>query len=150
MSDEAFETFIQKSLGARSFTFILRGKEVLPCPNFIEWAEWFATTERTLCKTEIKEFLISTVFLGVDLGYGPNEEPLVFETMIFGETQDTKLLDSIVELRQTLPYQWRYFSYDDAMAGHVKACELLKALVDRADAEVAAALNKRHVPPETN
>lgn len=57
----------------------------------------------------IADVRISTVFLGLDqhLGDGP---PVLFETMIFGGDYDQ--------------YQWRYHTWDEAIAGH-KAAVLL-------------------------
>ena len=65
---------------------------------------------KVLFKSRIENFLVSTVFLGIDhrfIGRGP---PLLFETMTFKD-----------EIAQDLK---RYSSYDDAETGH-------KTVVDR-------------------
>lgn len=55
---------------------------------------------------------VSTVFLSHDHAYGGGQ-PVLWETMIFGgEHSDT---------------QERYTSYEDAVAGHAKCVEMVKA-----------------------
>ncbi len=53
--------------------------------------------------------LLSTVFLGVDHSF--IGEPVLFETMIFGGKHDGR--------------QWRYTTFDDAIANHKKLKEQL-------------------------
>ena len=61
-----------------------------------------------------KDIYVSTVFLVLDHSFGEGP-PLVFETMIFGGELDQ--------------YQERYSTYQQAEAGHLKACrEARKAL----------------------
>lgn len=77
-----------------------------------EWAQWFETADRYVAKTGSREegkVFVSTVFLGLNhqWGYGP---PLLFETMIFGGEHDQ--------------YQDRYSTWEEAEAGHKKACEM--------------------------
>lgn len=66
--------------------YILKDRIPVPCPNPIEWAKSYETSERVVAKTELEGgVLVSTVFLGIDLNfYGGS--PLVFETMIFDAT----------------------------------------------------------------
>jgi hypothetical protein len=52
---------------------------------------------------------VSTVFLGLDHSFGEGP-PQLFETMIFGGEHDE--------------YQERYSTWDEAEAGHKKACKL--------------------------
>jgi hypothetical protein len=55
---------------------------------------------------------VSTVWLGIDHGFGFSEHPIIFETMIFGGLYDE--------------YQLRYNTEEQALAGHemiVKALE---------------------------
>lgn len=90
--------------------YILDGKELKPV-TLIEWAEWFQNADRVLAKDIIDSVIVSTVFLGLDhsFTYGP---PIVFETMIFGGEHDQ--------------YQERYSTYDEALAGHKKALDMVK------------------------
>ena len=54
---------------------------------------------------------VSTVFLGIDYGFGAGE-PVLFETMIFGGKHDG--------------FQNRYLTWKEAEKGHKKAMELVK------------------------
>ena len=62
------------------------------------------------------EIFISTVFLGMDHGWGdrenPNYKPLLFETMIFGGEHND--------------FQTRYHTYKEAVEGHEYALNLVK------------------------
>ncbi len=46
--------------------YILKGKEVAPCPDTIEWDKWFATANRKVARETIGDSDISTVFLGLN------------------------------------------------------------------------------------
>ena len=56
-----------------------------------------------------EDIRVSTVFLGLDHGFGA-EEPVLFETMIFGGEYDE--------------YCERYCTWDEAVEGHAKAVEM--------------------------
>ena len=59
---------------------------------------------RRVAQTLVGEANVSTVFLGIDhvlFGGGP---PILFETMVFGGQYDDR--------------QWRYSTWDEAVAGH--------------------------------
>lgn len=64
----------------------LEGKKAVPCDNLIEWAKWFETADRHLAAEDIGDSRISTVFLGIDHGFGA--EVRLFETMVFGGELD--------------------------------------------------------------
>jgi hypothetical protein len=56
------------------------------CNNAHEWAEWFANAgeRRIVAQDEIGDFLVSTIFLGVDPTASIDAAmPLLFETLIF-------------------------------------------------------------------
>ena len=82
-------------------------------------------------KTYIKNFIISTVFLGIDHNIDDdyedwnvpeNHTPLLFETMIFDQSSEECLHD----------YQMRYSTYDQAQNGHCKVVEIFqKHLIKR-------------------
>ncbi len=104
--------------------YILEGQKVVPCEDIVKWGAWFENVDRVVAKMEIgspvwmiwigKLFrtsrfdpvCISTVFLGMNHSLG-DEEPELFETMIFGGKYDGK--------------QWRYADWEEAVAGHKKA-----------------------------
>ena len=65
-------------------------------------------------QTVVGEAHISTVFLGMDHNFlGPT--PKIFETMILGGRYDE--------------WQWRYATWDEAVAGHEYAVRLVKGEV---------------------
>jgi len=75
--------------------------------KFFSWAMWFEVASRdrrrVIKSTQVDEFIrVSTVFIGL--------ERELFETMIFGGQHNQ--------------YQDRYYTYEDALAGHQRACEL--------------------------
>ena len=83
-------------------------------PNVLVWSAWMKKNnkKRRVAKNKIGCVIISTVFLGVDTGWEPDEPPQVFETKIFGG--------------QLSGYQKRYFSWDKALEGHAKFVERVK------------------------
>lgn len=76
--------------------------------SLMRWGEWMASTrnERRVVRNKIGDVLVSTVFLGLDHGYGSGP-PILWETMIFGGKHDR--------------YQERYSTRADAEAGHQRA-----------------------------
>lgn len=40
--------------------------------------------DRIVEKTDVDQVTVSTVFLGIDHGFGSSDKPIVFETMVFG------------------------------------------------------------------
>lgn len=78
------------------------------------WSEFFANIERRrVGRDEIDNIVISTVFLGIDHGFGISERPILFETMIFDESGNEV-------------YCRRYYTWDEAEAGHHEAVEFVK------------------------
>lgn len=77
----------------------------VPVDNVLQWAEWIDTADRHVRLNRLPgDVSVSTVFLGVN-------PPLLFETMIFGGKLNGR--------------QWRYCTWDEAMAGHEQALNLL-------------------------
>ena len=89
---------------------ILINKKVVPCEDLRTWAQWIQQAHRHVEETHIGQVRISTVFLGLDHGFG--RVPLWFETMIFGGEHDQ--------------YQERYNSWTEAETGHKRAVELVE------------------------
>jgi hypothetical protein len=80
-----------------------------PEPDLFAWGKFMADTrnERQVARDQIGTVLISTVFLGVDHGWGNGRSaPVLWETRVFGGPLD-----------QT---QERYTSRADALAGHAR------------------------------
>jgi hypothetical protein len=94
-------------------TYILDGRNPIPCADFMTRARWFQTSGRHVAKTDVGEVRVSTVFLGFDrsFGHGP---PLLFETMIFGGSFDRD------------KYQERCSTWEEAEAQHAEAVEVAR------------------------
>jgi hypothetical protein len=65
------------------FFYILDGKGKPVESDIRKWSEWFEGANRTLCRTEIRDITISTVFLGIDHSFDGGT-PVLWETMVFG------------------------------------------------------------------
>ncbi|MFA6066850.1 MAG: hypothetical protein WC707_06740 [Candidatus Babeliaceae bacterium] len=90
--------------------YILKGKTPVECNDLMEWAKQMEGKNRIVEQSQFEDVKVSTVFLGLDHSFGDGE-PLLFETMIFGGEHDQ--------------YQDRYSTWDEAVEGHKKACELV-------------------------
>lgn len=88
------------------------GRTPIPVDDTDAWVRWYESSCEGL-KTEINGALVSTVFLGLDHGFPGADEPILWETMIFGHAE----LEG---------YQERYSNYEDAMKGHELAVNLVK------------------------
>lgn len=85
-----------------------------PIPaTLTEWAEWWNNFDnRRMARTNLgKDLCVSTVFLGVDHGFGDGDRPVLFETLVQGDSDGEEMMN-------------RYTTFDDAIAGH-------KAMVGR-------------------
>ena len=92
--------------------YILDGKKVVPT-DFVTWSNWFETADRVIALTETSKGTVSTVFLGLDHGWGSGGPPLVFETMVFGGKHDQE-------------YQTRCSTYEEAEQMHKDALVFLE------------------------
>ena len=83
-------------------TYILKGHEPVPCPDIVWWSFWFETADRQVRDTARDDVRVSTVFLGIDHGFGGRRK--LFETMLFvnGSSVDCE----------------HYSTWDEAAAGH--------------------------------
>lgn len=88
----------------------------VPEPDMMRWAQWFEHANRRVDYTQITSVLtVSTVFLGVDhrhFGKGP---PVLYETMVFGDADDTDHGEDR-----------RYSTWDDAATGHAMVVKRLR------------------------
>ena len=101
----------------RPLKYVLDGKT--PVPSDDPWAVEKAIGTK-LALSFIEDARISTVFLAIDHGLWL-PEPVLFETMIFGGE-----LDGL---------QWRYSTWDEAIAGHHTAVKQVEnAVAERAPA----------------
>ncbi len=88
--------------------FILKGKDFIEV-DFVTWAKWFETADRTVKKDKNDEITVSTVFLGLNHSWNKNAPPLLFETLVFGGEFDGEMQ--------------RYTTYEESEAGHDSMCE---------------------------
>lgn len=78
--------------------------------DVLVWGAWFACFKnRLIARDAVGDATVSTVFLGIDHGYGQNHTPVLFETMVFGGPNDGEL--------------WRYETKQAALDGHRRAVE---------------------------
>lgn len=108
------EILIEKHL---MFYILNEDKTYTPC-TLNEWMEQFVKVkQRIVRQTNYNEYFISTVWLGLDHQYSPDENasPLVFETMIFHRSN-----------RGVDIYCDRYTTYQEALDGHEKALDWVK------------------------
>lgn len=79
----------------------------------LEWARFLENgSNRTLALTKGKGWKVSTVFLGLDHGFGISKAPVLWESMVFGGPLDGQMR--------------RYDDWERAHTGHlwfVKECE---------------------------
>lgn len=111
-------------------TYTLEGHAPVPCPDIGKWGRWMESGDRRVALTDLGAVRISTVFLGVDHGYGPSREPILFETMAFVDGEGAEF--------ETWGFA-RYASWEEAEAGHARAVALCKRAIDEAG-ETSAAL----------
>lgn len=84
--------------------YILVGKQVVSCSDLMTWAEWLETADRHVRDTARDDVRVSTVFLGLDHGFGDDGPPVLFETMVFVNGAEAGCE--------------RYCTWDEAEAGH--------------------------------
>lgn len=89
--------------------------------DLMTWANWFENPKnpgRITKQTTVKKVRISTVFLGLDHGWGMSKNPVLWETMIFNSN-----------LKGLKDYQVRYSSLKDAKAGHEYAVKFAEYIL---------------------
>ena len=85
--------------------------------QFFDWSERW-NQQRSILHEEVAPGLfVSTIFLGIDHSYSidPDHTPLLFETMVFNDYEAGD--------------QWRYHTYDEAVAGHAAVVEMIRARI---------------------
>jgi hypothetical protein len=87
--------------------YILKGHTPVLEDDIRVWAEWMLAADRVVKSDIVQGVHISTVFLGLDHGWGPDRKPVLFETMIFGGDLDE--------------FQRRYHTWEEAEIGHAEA-----------------------------
>jgi hypothetical protein len=97
-------------------------KRPVPCSREEAWGDQPSTQ---MADTSTEHFRISTIFLCIDHGFSDDGPPICFETMVFDKQGHTaKFPDDDAEFVAHEDFgQWRYATYEDAMAGHQQAVD---------------------------
>lgn len=95
---------------------------VIPEPDIRRWAEWVEKHEnRRVAEDYVAEvYRVSTVFIGTWEGE-------LFETMVFDDSQ----IDSLGLRGVDVGYQVRYQTWEEAVAGHEQAKEIMAMKIKR-------------------
>jgi hypothetical protein len=124
--------------------FLLDENNNLVSCTILEWASFFSANpkRRIVEQTDLDHVYVSTVFLGLDHRWGEGP-PLVFETMTFSqERHSVDLGERSTEVRESFD-QWRYSTWDDAVAGHKAAVRREQRKEDEAAAKLAGVMQAR-------
>lgn len=101
-----------------------------PIP-FEEWAVLFEQFNyRLLQQTTVGAYRVSTVWVGIDQGFGLTESPLIFETMVFAETDFHSRELGLPELEGM---SRRYTTAEEAQQGHNETVLQLNATAKSLD-----------------
>ena len=96
----------------------LEGQIPVAVESFMEWSLWMLSAKTIVMINELKDSIISTRFVGIDLNLGScnsESKPMVFETLVMGGAMDGK--------RNFYP------TWDEAIQGHLKICtQVFKSL----------------------
>lgn len=89
---------------------------VIECPDLMTWARWFEHGHRVLAvdcdeSDPNRTITVSTVFLGIDHGFG-SDRPILWETLVFGGLLHDEMN--------------RYATKEEALIGHQRMCERVR------------------------
>lgn len=102
--------------------YILKGKKPVAEPDILKWGARFASSSQNVAKTTVGEYLVSTVFLGIDHNWSPSGKPILFETMVFVSPKSKRKRNKFSDI------QYRYRTWDEAECGHRRVIRLVKAV----------------------
>ena len=104
-------------MGMRQF-YILSddGQQVIACSDIRKWGKWYEYANRVVKQEEVGNMWISTIFLGIDYGWG-NGAPIVWETMVFKNNLKGEEMDRCAGNRE------------QALAMHQNMVERMQAVV---------------------
>lgn len=91
--------------------YILSGHTPVPTSDLLEWGRWMQNANKHIADDTQRGIRVITIFLGLDKATNLNHigPPVLFETMVFGEENDEE--------------RWRYCTWEEAEAGHIKVCK---------------------------
>lgn len=90
------------------------GRTPIGTDDLMQWSMCMEDRSRKIVRQDQdpgSEVGVSTVFLGLDHGFGSKGGPVLFETMVFGGQHDGEMV--------------RYQTWEEAEAGHEVVCERL-------------------------
>lgn len=93
-----------------------------------EWAKWMGNhrDDRVIGRARIDDYIVSTIFLGLDFDFADDGRPQYWETKIFDPPGDRKHSSGRAWDLGTSIYQERYSTAREAKQGHAKAIEWLR------------------------
>jgi hypothetical protein len=101
--------------------YVLMDGKPVPEPDLLKWARWFEIVDnRTLLRTTVGNYEVSTIFLGLDHGFRRGSKPVLWETMVFRtkpRRMHTEGDTTIIEADYADRMQ-RYTSEEAARRGH--------------------------------
>lgn len=127
----------------KAYLYTLNGKVPEACLDIGRWGKWFETADRTVAREELMngDVVVSTVFIGFDHCFDGGE-PLLFESMVFGEEHLSEFFKRPMMMRDDLEMR-RYHTWDEAEKGHQQLVAQYRAAAAEAIAAASAALSKR-------
>lgn len=112
--------------------YILDGHTPVQVLDLYEWGEWFQSAERHVAHDFVGRVEVSTVFLGMDHGWIPNQPPVLFETLVIGGG----IFDEAM---------MRYATWDEAAEGHQFMLRCVQAYALRLERYDALRLHDRYL-----
>lgn len=116
--EERLRRLAADHMSTLSWVYDLKTKEVYRQPDLVLFSEFMKRDRRIVEQTEVGDLFVSTVFLGIDHRLSEEGPPLVFETMVFDNSEEGKG-DTFAD------YCERYSTWDEAVAGHRKVLEAI-------------------------
>ena len=114
---ESIEDFKKRVSSYGLIYYDRKGKEI----SFEEWNKKTSDlTYRILNQESVGPYLVSTIWLGLNMNVWRRIPPIIFETMIFHNNKD-------FEENPLNNYQERYYTEESAFVGHKTAVEAAQA-----------------------
>ena len=93
--------------------YSVHGKEI----TMEQWAIAYEYGPHTVRYDKVGDFIVSTVWLGLDHNYIGGGKPIVFETMVFKAKGKSTYIQSGTSFEER-----RWSTLTEAIAGHLKMC----------------------------
>jgi len=101
-------------------TYRLVGKIAVPETDLLKWGRWLDKADRRVARDVVGGVLVSTVFLGMDHGWGEGP-PILFETMAFEDEDTAREIET-----------FRYSTWDEAEKGHAELVRKYREIAEAA------------------